>query len=275
MNFPAIDPIAFTIGPLAVRWYSLSYIIGILIGLILINKFIINYKKNITKNDVYDLLNYLILGIIIGGRLGYVFFYNLEFYFYNPFEILKIWNGGMSFHGAVVGIIISIGWFSSKNNKSFFDLTDIICLVSPIGIFFGRIANFINGELYGKVTDHKFGIIFPRGGELPRHPSQLYEAFFEGLILFIILNCLFFFTNLKSKSGIISSLFLILYGIFRFFIETLREPDAHIGLLWNLLSMGQLLCVPMIASGIILLGYVKKLIEQQINYSLKEIIDNK
>ena len=135
MNFPAIDPIAFTIGPLAVRWYSLSYIIGILIGLILINKFIITYKKNITKNDVYDLLNYLILGIIIGGRLGYVFFYNLEFYFYNPFEILKIWNGGMSFHGAMVGIIISIGWFSSKNNKSFFDLTDIICLVSPIGIF--------------------------------------------------------------------------------------------------------------------------------------------
>ena len=265
MNFPAIDPIAFTIGPLAVRWYSLSYIIGILIGLILINKFIITYKKNITKNDVYDLLNYLILGIIIGGRLGYVFFYNLEFYFYNPFEILKIWNGGMSFHGAMVGIIISIGWFSFKNNKSFFDLTDIICLVSPIGIFFGRIANFINGELYGKVTDHAFGIIFPRGGELPRHPSQLYEAFFEGLILFIILNCLFFFTNLKSKSGIISSLFLILYGIFRFFIETLREPDAHIGLLWNLLSMGQLLCVPMIASGIVLLVYVKKLNEQQIN----------
>ena len=207
----------------------------------------------------------LFLGIIIGGRLGYVFFYNLEFYFYNPFEILKIWNGGMSFHGAMVGIIISIGWFSSKNNKSFFDLTDIICLVSPIGIFFGRIANFINGELYGKVTDHTFGIIFPRGGELPRHPSQLYEAFFEGLILFIILNCLFFFTNLKSKSGIISSLFLILYGIFRFSIETLREPDAHIGLLWNLLSMGQLLCVPMIASGIVLLVYVKKLNEQQIN----------
>ena len=171
----------------------------------------------------------------------------------------------MSFHGAMVGIIIAIGWFSSKNNKSFFDLTDIICLVSPIGIFFGRIANFINGELYGKVTNHAFGIIFPRGGELPRHPSQLYEAFFEGLILFIILNCLFFFTNLKSKSGIISSLFLILYGIFRFFIETLREPDAHIGLLWNLLSMGQLLCVPMIASGIVLLVYVKKLNEQQIN----------
>ena len=171
----------------------------------------------------------------------------------------------MSFHGAVIGIIISIAWFSFKNNKSFFDLTDIICLVSPIGIFFGRIANFINGELYGKVTDHAFGIIFPRGGELPRHPSQLYEAFFEGLILFIILNCLFFFTNLKSKSGIISSLFLIFYGIFRFYIETFREPDAHIGLLWNFLSLGQLLCIPMIACGILLLVYIKKLNEQQIN----------
>ena len=265
MNFPVIDPIAFTIGPLAIRWYSLSYIFGILIGLIFINKFIISYKKNITKNDVYDLLNYLIIGIIIGGRLGYVLFYNLEFYFYNPMEILKIWNGGMSFHGAIIGIIISISWFSFKNHKSFFDLTDIICLVSPIGIFFGRIANFINGELYGKVTNHKFGVIFPRGGDLPRHPSQLYEAFFEGLILFIILNCLFFFTNFKSKSGIISSLFLILYGIFRFLIETLREPDKHIGLLWNLLSMGQLLSIPMIASGIVILLYVKKLNEQKIN----------
>ena len=265
MNFLVIDPIAFTIGPLAIRWYSLSYIIGILIGVLFINKFIIIYKKKITKNDVYDLLNYLIIGIIIGGRLGYVLFYNLEFYFYNPIEILKIWNGGMSFHGAIIGVIISISCFSFKNHKSFFDLTDIICLVSPIGIFLGRIANFINGELYGKVTNHAFGIIFPKGGDLPRHPSQLYEAFFEGLILFIILNSLFFFTNFKSKSGIISSLFLILYGIFRFSIETLREPDEHIGLLWNLLSMGQLLSIPMIASGIVILVYIKKLNEQKIN----------
>ena len=265
MNFPAIDPIAFTIGPLAIRWYSLSYIFGILIGLIFVNKVIIYYKNNITKNDIYDLLNYLIIGIIIGGRFGYVLFYNLEFYFHNPVEIVKIWNGGMSFHGAILGIIISISWFSFKNNKSFFDLTDIICLASPIGIFFGRIANFINGELYGKITSYTIGIIFPRGGNLPRHPSQLYEAFFEGLILFIILNCLFFFTKLKSKSGVISGLFLILYGSFRFSIENFREPDAQIGLLWNFLSMGQLLSIPMIASGIVLLIYVKKLNEQQIN----------
>ena len=265
MNFPAIDPIAFTIGPLAVRWYSLSYIFGILIGLIFINIFIINYKKRITKNDIYDLLNYLIVGIIIGGRLGYIIFYNFEFYFYNPIEILKIWNGGMSFHGAVLGIMLSIALFSFKNNKSFLDLTDIICLVSPIGIFFGRIANFINGELYGKVTNHIIGIVFPKGGNLPRHPSQLYEAFFEGLILFIILNYLFFFTKFKSKSGIISSFFLIIYGIFRFSIETFREPDVQIGLLWNFLSMGQLLSIPMIASGIVLLAYVNKLNEQQIN----------
>ena len=265
MNFPTIDPIAFTIGPLAIRWYSLSYIFGILIGLIFVNKVIISYKNNITKNDIYDLLNYLIIGIIIGGRFGYVLFYNLEFYFHNPVEIIKIWNGGMSFHGAILGIIISISWFSFKYNKSFFDLTDIICLASPIGIFFGRIANFINGELYGKITSYTLGVIFPRGGNLPRHPSQLYEAFFEGLILFIILNCLFFFTKLKSKSGVISGLFLILYGSFRFSIENFREPDAQIGLLWNFLSMGQLLSIPMIASGSVLLIYVKKLNEQQIN----------
>ena len=258
-----LSPVAFTFLGFGIRWYSLSYIFGFIYFYLFAKKNLQYF--NLNKKALDDLFFYQFISIIIGGRIGYIIFYNFNFYISNPIEIFKVWEGGMSFHGAMVGIIMSIGWFSFKNNKSFFDLTDIICLVSPIGIFFGRIANFINGELYGKVTDHTFGIIFPRGGELPRHPSQLYEAFFEGLILFIILNCLFFFTNLKSKLGIISSLFLILYGIFRFSIETLREPDAHIGLLWNLLSMGQLLCVPMIASGIVLLVYVKKLNEQQIN----------
>ncbi len=265
MHFPVLDPIAFTIGPLAIRWYSLSYIFGILIGLIFINKIIINYKKSITKNDIYDLLNYLILGIIIGGRLGYVCFYNLEFYFSDPIEIFKIWNGGMSFHGAVIGIITSIAWFSFKNKKSFFDLTDIICLASPIGILFGRIANFINGELYGKITNHAFGFVFPKAGDLPRHPSQLYEAFLEGFILFMILNYLFFFSNFKHKPGLISCCFLILYGIFRFLIENLREPDPQIGLIWNFLSMGQLLSIPMIASGIMLFIYINNKCGRKIN----------
>ena len=257
MNFPIIDPIAFTIGPLAIRWYSLSYIFGILMGLIYIQKIIINYKSNIEKADVNDLLNYLILGMIIGGRLGYVIFYNIDFYIQNPIEIVKVWNGGMSFHGGMIGIIISIALYSYKQNKNFLDLTDIICLVSPIGILFGRIANFINAELYGKVTNHFFGIIFPNAGNLPRHPSQLYEAFLEGVLLFIILNILFFFTNLKNITGSISSLFLIFYGVFRFIVEIFREPDSQIGYLFSYFSMGQLLSLPMIALGILLFTNLK------------------
>ena len=250
MNFPAIDPIAFTIGPLAVRWYSLSYIIGILIGLILINKFIITYKKNITKNDVYDLLNYLILGILIGGRLGYVFFYNLEFYFYNPFEILKIWNGGMSFHGGLLGIIISSFLFSKKNNKDIFIFLDLVSITAPIGIFLGRISNFINGELVGKITNSNWGVLFPNYDDKLRHPSQLYEAFLEGIVLFVLMNLIFF--NKNNKVGTCSIMFLILYGCFRITSEIFREPDLQVGYLFGNISMGMFLSVFMIIAGFII-----------------------
>ena len=255
MFFHELDPIAFTLGPLYIRWYSLSYIFGILISWLIINKILLKHKKNLNNQIFNELINYLIIGIIFGGRLGYVIFYNLDFYITNPIEILKIWNGGMSFHGGLIGIIISTFIFCKRKKQSFFDLTDLISMVAPIGIFFGRIANFINGELYGRITETNFGIIFSKGGSLPRHPSQLYEAFFEGIILYFVLNLLFFFTSLKNLAGSITGLFLILYGFFRFFIEYFREPDKQIGLIFEFITMGQLLCLPMIIFGIILIIY--------------------
>ena len=190
------DPVAIEIFSLEIRWYSLAYIMGILIGWYLAKKYFIN---NNIYNKFDDYITYVIIGLILGGRIGYVLFYNFDFYINNPVDIFKVWQGGMSFHGGVIGIIITSIIFAKKNDDDVFEYLDVVALVSPIGIFFGRIANFINGELYGKVTDHAFGIIFPRGGELPRHPSQLYEAFFEGLILFIILNYLFFLTMDTEK----------------------------------------------------------------------------
>ncbi len=250
-----INPVAFSIGPLDIRWYSLSYIFGILISWTIINKIIIKHKENISSNDINNLINYLILGIIIGGRLGYIIFYNIEFYVNYPVEILKIWKGGMSFHGGLIGIVFSTYMFCFKKKGIFFQLTDLIALVAPIGIFFGRIANFINGELFGKITEHNFGIIFKNGGPLPRHPSQLYEAFFEGIVLYIILNYLFFCTKLKNYYGTLTSCFLIFYGFFRFLIEYFREPDIQIGYIFYHFTMGQILCLPMIIIGFILFKY--------------------
>ena len=250
-----INPVAFSLGAFDIRWYSLSYICGILISWLIINKVLIKHKNNIDSNIINNLINYLILGIIIGGRMGYVLFYNFEFYINYPLEIIKIWNGGMSFHGGLLGIIISTYVFCINKKEFFFDLTDLVALVAPIGIFFGRIANFVNGELYGRVTENNVGIIFQNGGPLPRHPSQLYEALFEGIILYLILNFLFFLTRLKTHTGAITGLFLLFYGFFRFFIEYFREPDDHIGLILNQFTMGQILCVPMVVIGIVIFKY--------------------
>jgi len=192
--------------------------------------------------------------------LGYIIFYNFGFYYNNPLEMFKVWNGGMSFHGAVIGIIIFTLAFSKFRNKNFFDLIDIICLVSPIGIFFGRIANFVNGELYGKITNSNFGVIFPRAGELPRHPSQIYEAFFEGLVLFFILNYFFYNKGFNKYTGSISGLFLIFYSLFRIIIEFFREPDSQLGYIFNYLTMGQLLSFPLFIIGIIIFFKSRKFI---------------
>jgi len=255
-----LDPVLFDFGIIVIRWYSLSYIFGIILGWWLGKKIInhvikdVNFKFNIREFD--DLITYLIIAIIVGGRLGYIIFYNLGFYIDNPFDIIKVWQGGMSFHGALLGIIVGTYLFSKKKNVPTFFLLDIVACVSPIGIFLGRIANFINGELIGKVTEVSWSVIFPTIDDLPRHPSQLYEAMLEGVVLLLILNSLIF--RQKYKMGTCSYLFLIYYGVFRIISEFFRQPDAQIGYLFNLFSMGTLLSFLMIIAGFVLLNILQK-----------------
>src|SRR6056300_1558297 len=242
------DPVALEILSLEIRWYSLAYIMGILIGWFLAKKFLIG--KNIyTRFD--DYITYVIIGLILGGRFGYVLFYNLGFYINNPLDIFKLWEGGMSFHGGVLGIIIATILFAKKNNDDIFEYLDVIAIVAPIGIFFGRLANFINSELYGKPTEVAWSVIFPLVDQIPRHPSQLYEAFFEGMILFIILITLAFKKSVKV--GKCSAYFMIFYGTFRMLAEQFREPDIQIGYLFNFLTMGTLLSSFMILIGCLIL----------------------
>ena len=239
------DPVAFYIFSFEIRWYSLAYIAGILIGWILSKKIFIT-EANI-KDKFDDFITYIIIGIIIGGRLGYILFYNLDYYSENLIEIFKIWQGGMSFHGALIGIILGTYFFSLKKNIKLFLLLDIIACVAPIGIFFGRIANFINGELIGKPTNMFMGVVFPQIDKIARHPSQLYEAFLEGLFLFLIL--IFIILKKDYKLGTCSYMFLILYGCFRVFSEFFREPDIQVGYLFNFISMGSILSILMILAG--------------------------
>ena len=242
------DPVAFQIMSFEIRWYSLAYILGILIGWILCKKIFI---KNLDINQKFDdYITYIIIGIIIGGRVGYVVFYNFNYYINNIFDIFKIWQGGMSFHGGLLGIIVASILFAKKNNQDAFVYTDLVSLVAPIGIFFGRLANFINSELYGKVTEVPWAVTFVQVDNLSRHPSQLYEAFFEGIILFILL--LYFRNkNFLAKPGLISGLFLIFYSVFRFCIEFFRVPDEQIGYLIFNLSMGQIISLVFIMIGTI------------------------
>ena len=243
------DPVAFQIMSFEIRWYSLAYILGIIIGWILCKKILI---KNPDINQKFDdYITFLIIGIILGGRLGYVLFYNLNYYTSNIVDIFKIWQGGMSFHGGLLGIIIASILFAKKNNQDTFIYTDLVSLVAPIGIFFGRLANFVNSELYGKVTDVPWAVTFIQVDNLSRHPSQLYEAIFEGIILFVLL--LYFKNkNYLERPGLISGLFLIFYSIFRFCIEFFRVPDEQIGYLIFNLSMGQIISLIFIIIGSIL-----------------------
>ena len=255
-----LEPILIDFGFIAIRWYSLAYLFGIIIGWWLGRKIINQILKNITLKfnlkEFDDLINYLIVSIIIGGRLGYVIFYNPTYYISNPLDIIKVWEGGMAFHGALIGIIIGTYLFSIKRGVPVFFLLDIIACVSPIGIFLGRIANFINGELIGKVTEVSWSVIFPAIDSLPRHPSQLYEAVLEGIVLFLILNNLIF--RQRYIMGTCSYLFLIYYGIFRIVSEFFRQPDPQIGYLFNLFSMGTLLSFLMIIAGLIILNVLRK-----------------
>ena len=248
------DPVAIQIFSIEIRWYSLAYIFGILIGWLYCKKILIK-DKNISKL-FDDLISYLIIGIILGGRLGYVIFYNLEYFSSNPIEILMIWHGGMSFHGGLLGVLASTIIYAKKHNVNKFIFLDLIAGSAPIGIFLGRIANFVNSELYGRETNILWSVIFTKIDNITRHPSQIYEALLEGVILFFIL---FFFIkkNYLLKPGLISSLFLIFYSLFRFLVEFFRVPDEQVGLIYLNLTIGQIISLIFLSFGFYLF-FIKK-----------------
>ena len=248
-----INPIIISFGSLAITWYSLSYVVGILLGWLLANKIVERYQLGISKKNLEDFVAWAIIGVVVGGRIGYILFYDPIKYILDPIRILKTYEGGMSFHGGITGLCVAAYFFSRKYKIKFLTLTDILAIVAPIGLFLGRLANFINGELYGRITDAPWGVIFPGSDMRLRHPSQLYEAFLEGIVLFLILIFIVFkYKSLKIPS-LTSGIFLIIYSVFRIMIETFREPDIHIGFLYKNLTMGQLLSLPMLIVGSYLL----------------------
>ncbi len=250
LTYPDISPIAFEVFGLPIRWYAISYLMGFLLGWLYVKYLHRSYhQQSYPSAYIDDFLTWTMLGVIAGGRLGYVLFYNLEAYIENPLHIFFVWQGGMSFHGGAAGVIIALFLFARAKRIKLFELSDMVCAAVPIGLCFGRLANFINGELYGRVTSHPFGMVFPDTDGLPRHPSQLYEAASEGLLLFILLFILMRFKMVRDRPGIVSAIFLMGYGMCRFMIEYVREPDAQLGILNMGLTMGQMLCLPMILGG--------------------------
>jgi phosphatidylglycerol---prolipoprotein diacylglyceryl transferase len=262
--YPAINPILISIGPLAIRWYALAYIVGIIAGWFYARAIIKSERlwggpAPFTVLDFDDFVVWITLGIILGGRTGYVLFYNLPHFAAHPVEIFQIWTGGMSFHGGVAGCIVAVILFAWRRRIPTLSLGDVTCAVAPIGLFLGRIANFINGELWGRPTDAPWAMVFPYGGPEPRHPSQLYEATLEGVVLLVILGLLVRAGALK-RPGVVTGIFLIGYGIARTTCEFFREPDVQLGFLWSSgwLTMGMLLCIPLILAGIVLLAVVMR-----------------
>lgn len=256
MYAPDIDPVLIAMGPLQIRWYALMYVVGFILAGYLLKKLI---QKNFLKISVeqIDSLTFIMgLCMVLGARFIYVFVYNWDYYSKNLGDVIAVWKGGLSFHGAVLGFLVAGYIFSKKNKVEWGQIMDSVCLVGAPGIFFGRLGNFINGELYGRVTDSWAGLIFKTGGPYPRHPSQLYEAFFEGIILTIIL---WVAVNKVKKYWQISSLFLIFYGIFRFGVEFFREADSQLGYYFNFITMGQILCSIMIIGGFVLYSIANKL----------------
>ncbi len=252
-NFPDISPVVFSIGSFSLRWYALAYLVGIISAWFLVKQTIKKYNINISSVQLDDLVFYTTLGIILGGRLGYVICYGDGYFWQNPLEIFAIWHGGMSFHGGIVGVILGLYCFSRKYYFSFLKITDLVALYVPIGIFLGRLANFVNGELWGRVTTVPWAVKFPDGGYFPRHPSQIYEAMTEGVLMFIILNYLWRKPFVRQHTGIISAMFLIIYGISRICMEFFREPDRQIGFIASNITMGQILSLPFLLLGIFIL----------------------
>jgi phosphatidylglycerol:prolipoprotein diacylglycerol transferase len=264
-EFPNIDPVALNLGPLQIHWYALAYVVGFIAAwrlAIYICGLDKNPEARPNKIDIDDYMSWAIIGVLLGGRLGYVLFYNLPTYLDDPTAALKIWQGGMSFHGGVIGVVLSLILFCKIKKVPFFRLCDVAAAVTPIGFFLGRVANFVNGELYGRVTDVSWGVVFPRGGDEPRHPSQLYEAVTEGILLFIILFTLIHVKSIRARAGMVSAFFMIGYGVFRFGCEFYREPDIQLGFIIEQVTMGQILCIPMIITGLVILFLTKKSCQQ-------------
>ncbi|GGB02623.1 prolipoprotein diacylglyceryl transferase [Agarivorans gilvus] len=252
LQFPEIDPIAISIGPLAVRWYGLMYLFGFLFALWLGGRLADKPKSGWTRAEVSDLLFYCFIGVILGGRVGYVLFYQFPHFLDDPLYLFKIWTGGMSFHGGLLGVITAMLWFAKKTKRHFFTVADFIAPLIPFGLATGRLGNFINGELWGRATDMPWGMVFPSGGPIARHPSQLYEFALEGVLLLLLLLA---YAKRKPPMGAVSGAFLLGYGCFRFIIEFFREPDSHLGLLSFGMSMGQILSLPMIIFGGIFIAW--------------------
>jgi phosphatidylglycerol:prolipoprotein diacylglycerol transferase len=251
--FPDIDPVAIQIGPLAVRWYALAYIAGLIGGWQYCLRLATQPPNVVTPKHIDDFMVWATVGVVLGGRLGFVIFYQPTHYLSNPGEILQVWKGGMSFHGGMLGVILAMIVFARRYGTGFFPLADIVAAATPIGLFFGRIANFINGELWGRATDVPWAVIFPRAGPEPRHPSQLYEAGLEGLVLFAVAALLIHRRDALRRPGLISGVFLVGYGLSRIVVETVRQPDSYIGFLSFGTTYGQWLSLPMVLYGVYLI----------------------
>jgi phosphatidylglycerol:prolipoprotein diacylglycerol transferase len=251
--FPAFDPVLVEIGPVAIRWYALAYVASLIIGWRYVRYLARTRFEGLTARTIDDLLVWCTLGVVLGGRLGYVLFYQPGHFFANPREILLVWQGGMSFHGGLVGTIIAILGFAWARKVHVLVVSDIVACAVPIGLFFGRIANFINGELFGRISDVPWAMAFPNGGPEPRHPSQLYQAVMEGMLLFALLTVLVHFTRVSTRPGALTGAFLVGYGIARIIGELFREPDAFLGFIVSGITMGQVLSLPMLALGAFLL----------------------
>lgn len=251
MTFPSIDPIFLSIGPLHFRWYGLMYVLSFVATYFILRAESHRKKLSLSANDITDLVFYGAVGVVLGGRAGYILFYNLDFYVANPFRAFAVWEGGMSFHGGFLGVIAAFFLYSNRKDIPFFKLIDMASQCAPVGLGLGRIGNFINGELYGRQTDMPWGIIFPDGSGVTRHPSQLYEALLEGLVLFFIVR---FAARRSSVTGIQAWTFCAGYGLFRFVIEFFRLPDAQLGTFGGIFSMGQLLSMPMFIVGSVMVA---------------------
>ena len=255
LPYPDIDPIALALGPVAIRWYSLAYIVGLVAGWRYCRRLAARPPKAVDPLAIDDFLLWATLGVVLGGRLGYVLFYKPGFYLANPLEILVLWQGGMSFHGGAAGVILAIILFARKRGISVLSLGDIVVCAVPIGLFLGRLANFINGELYGRAAEVAWAMVFPHDPEqLPRHPSQLYEAFLEGIVLFGLLYWLVR-RGWLERPGALAGVFLAGYGLARIVVEFFREPDAHLGVLLGFTTMGQVLSLPLVIAGAILIAW--------------------